>query len=734
MSNYFNDSPIENAADDRYGISPFCTAIAKSILNIKNPVGTTIALNGPWGSGKSSAINLIRAELDKAKEATLIVTEFKCWWYRGEEALALAFLQNLHTVLKDKLGDKIKGLIPDITRHVLQAGPVIGQIVALASGANLAALISGSSKFVSTFFPKGDTVEATFRKLSEVLQQENRRFLVIVDDIDRLGPEETLAIFRLVKSIGHLPNVMYLLVFDRELADRVVQERYPSEGPHFLEKIVQAGFEIPRPLQTDLNDAVLSSIESTCGTPGEPALVRTMNLFYDSVAPYMTTPRHVARYQNAISVTWPAIANEVNLADFIALEAIRLYEPALFAAIRERRDEVCGTRQDADSAFRDDARFERFVSEVPEHRRPAAKDTLQRLFPRLESMGYGHDWLSAWDAERRVCMPSHFDSYFRLSLSENALALHEIGNIIERADDPAFILATFRAAAAKERKRGMSMVPVYLGELTTHAARVDKAKVRPLLKALFEIHDEIDLVKDAEQEFGSMGNTSLRFHWLIRRLTADRFSLDERTALYLSALEGSALGWLVDFVSSASGDYVSREGRSRPAESCLVAERALAPLTTQALGAIRASAASGALLEHSDLLNILYRWRDFLGKDAKEARAWTDGLLTNDRALVIFARALTRESWSVGMGGLGDRVSNRSIVVRFEDQFDLVDLKAFRTGLDRILAQATMDAADLEVVRTFIRAWDQRSENHRIGRTRDLDLHVEEGAQATPSE
>ena len=44
--------------DDRYGITPFAESIAKSILSIKEPIGTTIALNGPWGSGKSSAVNL----------------------------------------------------------------------------------------------------------------------------------------------------------------------------------------------------------------------------------------------------------------------------------------------------------------------------------------------------------------------------------------------------------------------------------------------------------------------------------------------------------------------------------------------------------------------------------------------------------------------------------------------------------------------------------------------------
>ena len=112
MTEYFNDSPIETPDDDRYGITPFAQALAKSILNIQGPIGTTIALHGAWGSGKSSAVNLIRTELEKADDEALVVTDFKCWWYRGEEALALAFLQNLNSILRDKLGDKVKDLIP----------------------------------------------------------------------------------------------------------------------------------------------------------------------------------------------------------------------------------------------------------------------------------------------------------------------------------------------------------------------------------------------------------------------------------------------------------------------------------------------------------------------------------------------------------------------------------------------------------------------------------------------
>jgi predicted KAP-like P-loop ATPase len=182
MHDYFNDSPIETAEDDRYGITPLANSIAKSILSIKQPIGTTIALNGPWGSGKSSALNLIRTALQDASDDKLVVTDFKCWWYRGEDALALAFLQNLHTVLKASLGDKVKGLIPNMTQHLLQAGPVIGTAVSLATGSPWASLISPTSNFARTFFPDGETVEKTFRKLAEVLNSQDRRFLVIIDD------------------------------------------------------------------------------------------------------------------------------------------------------------------------------------------------------------------------------------------------------------------------------------------------------------------------------------------------------------------------------------------------------------------------------------------------------------------------------------------------------------------------------------------------------------------------
>jgi predicted KAP-like P-loop ATPase len=712
LKNYFNDSPIEASENDQYGVTPFAEALAKSILNIEKPIGTTIALNGPWGSGKSSAVNLIRWALKKANDPRLVVTEFKCWWYRGEEAMALAFLQNLNAVLGSTLKDKVKDLVPKLGRGVLQAGPIVGPAIALTPAGPLAGLIGGAFDFAKRFFPEGDTLEAIFQKLAEVLAEQDRRFLVVIDDLDRLSPDEALAIFRLIKSVGRLPNVMYLVVFDRQLAEKAVGERYPSEGPHFLEKIIQAGFELPPPLPTDLNNAVLASISEICGSPSEDQIVRFMNVFYDVVAPYITSPRHVSRFQNAISVTWPAIAGDVNSADFVALEILRLYEPSLFAAIKSNKHFLCGTRQERDSGGNDQNQFDIFLREIPESRRELAMTALQRLFPRLEDMGYGGEWVSEWSSERRVCVEARFDTYFRLSLSDEVLSARQIDELVENAGDRDFIQAAFREASKVERRTGQSMVPVYLDELTTHGKRIDKSKVGPLLSALFEIHDEIDQEKDAEKGFIAMANTSLRYHWFIRRLTRDRFAIQERTLVYLKATEAASLGWLVDFVSSASRDYQQREGRQPTREEdCLTTEAALPELVDRTLKSIRSAAADGTLLNHKDLLYILYRWMDFMGNDPSEVRAWTDTLLSDPKGLVALARAMTGASWSMGMGGfgsLGDRVSKRTVTAKISDDTTIVDTTAFREALENVQGSGMLSESEREIVRVFVNAWDRQ--------------------------
>jgi predicted KAP-like P-loop ATPase len=706
MSHYFNDSPIERREDDRYGVDAFAEALATSLLGIAKPVGSTIAVTGPWGSGKSSAVNLIRAELLERKDDTLSVFDFKCWWYRGEEAIALAFLQELNSALKSSLGDKVKDLVPEIGRHVLQAGPVLGSAVAMATASGWGALVAGSSAFAKRFFPDKPSLEKAFRKLSKTLAAQDKRVLIIIDDIDRLAPDEALGVFRLVKSIGRLPNVMYLMVFDRALAEAAVTERFPSEGPHFLEKIIQASFELPSPTPSDLHNALLTAFQERCGAPEEEHLVRFMNLFYDVVVPYLTTPRHVTRLINAITVTWPPVAGNVSHADYLALETLRLYEPSLYTAIRQRRDIVTSTSR---GGSRDKARFDPFLAGIPEERRERLQIALQRLFPAFEEVTYS-GFHESWESERRVCLAKHFDTYFKMSLSDDTLSGKEVRELLDRADDKEYIQERLLRAATQIRRDGKSMVPVVLDDMTSQGRQIAKEKVSAFFSAVFEIADAIERKEDEGNGF-AMATTSLRIHWLIRRVTNDRFTLDEKSALYLVATESASLGWLVDFVSSAYDDHHPRQGREVDLSTALTTKEALPVLVERALASLRQAARDDSLLHRRDLMYCLYRWREFAGDGGAEMKAWLADRMQRDDVLIQLARALTSESWTTGLGGfgsLGDRVSRRQVRVSIRDDFDLFDPDQFRIALERIAREQRQPEEDLDVVRVFLEAWAKK--------------------------
>ena len=715
MSSHFNDSPIETPDDDLYGVTPFAQSIAKSIRSIKKPIGTAIALNGSWGSGKSSIVNLICQELASANEETLVISDFKCWWYRGEEALALAFLQHLDVLLNDTFEGEVKRLVPNIAQKLIPVGLVGSSMMAVdPSTATIGVGLSAILKRFQKFFENKDTVEKIFKKLTKIIEGQNRRILIVIDDIDRLNPEEVIAIFRMVKSIGKLPNLLYLLVFDRALAEKIVKERYPSEGSHFLEKIIQASFEIPYPLQIDIHNSILSSIDKICELEDEMQDQRFVNMFYDVVAPYLTTPRDVVRFENALSMTWPAIANKINVTDFVILEIIRLYEPTLFQNIRINKLNLCGLKSNFErmqQISQQDTQgtdtLAPYLAGVDGRHLSIARRILKDLFPRFGSANYNSDSKYDWNAARRVCVEVHFDTYFRASLSDENPAPADIEELISKADDPEFIRSKFSLAADQRRRTGGSMVPVLLDEMISHASSVEEKKVKPLLNILFEIHDEIDINIDFESRASGFASVSQRYHVLIWRLTRDRFTNRERTDIYIAALSNACIGWLIDFTFVSQAEY-RKDKNIVVGDEFLVEQDVIEQLVDRALSAIRQGVTDKSLLKHKRLGIIFQAWRYFLYDDVSEIRVWTDNLLNDDEALVILARQFTGVTRY--LSGPGDRIGRIQKHIKLEEMRDIIDLDTFYSQLRRLQCAGTLQDDDQEVVDTFLDLWDINEE------------------------
>lgn len=267
--------------------------------------------------------------------------------------------------------------------------------------------------------------------------------------------------------------MLYLLAMDRQLADRVVAEKYPSEGPHFLEKIVQVSFDMLPPAPIDLHDALFISIACDDSLQLKESQKSRFGLvFHRVVAPLITIPRHVVRLQIALALSCAVLTGKIESTDLIAMEAIRLYNPALYREIRENKRDLCGSADVGGNG-----NVERFVAmlEKAELDSPElAKVALQLLFPKSTGKRCGHDRLGQWNSERRVCIEPHLDTYLDLSLSEDVLPEEKIDQLVERAVEFEFIKNEFRSASLRRRRSGGSYIPVYLEALSSNAQRKKK--------------------------------------------------------------------------------------------------------------------------------------------------------------------------------------------------------------------------------------------------------------------
>ncbi len=692
----FEDQPIDSPEEDRFGFDPLAKAVANSIEKMEAPHGTVLAVNGPWGSGKSSAINLVKHHLhDETTAGNLEIVDFKCWWFRGEEALLLAFLHVICSAMKSAEDGQTKEVIAKLGSQLLiKASPVVGSVLNVPNPV-VESIASTVMEAVGNFLSQDETVEQLHEKLSEELRQSPKRYLVVIDDIDRLSPDDALLIFRLVKSVGALPKVFYMLAYDRHLAEKIVTERYPSEGPHYLEKIVQASFNLPAP--TNLKGEFLRRLYEIIEEQEFEDQSYFARLFDRLIAPEITTPRHILRILNPLQVTWAAVRGEVNPTDFLCLETLRMQRSKVYDALGQNKIRLIRGKNHLDADPSSKQYDEIFLaSESEESERKRLRSGLMRLFPLLQ-LGWGNANLSMtqqseWDRQRRACSPKHFDTYFRFALSNEALSKNEIDKLIARSGDPGFIRQAFRQAAKSAQRTAL-----LLDALITHAGEVPEENICSLLTAVYSVADDLVGQRERGLDAGVPGTVTAKLLDLHQALTLRYDSLEEKSAVLLAVCSGATLGFLVFLANEASDES--------PGVSLTTREHAKT-LRELSVRRIREAAADGSLTHCALLDLVLLRWRESADND-EEVREWVrDTIREDDYAVAHLARAFTRTLRGSERQGQ-ETVTRQSGGVRAQLEC-VVDLDEFRRCVRRALDGGRLEPEDREALQAFWDAWQRQ--------------------------
>jgi predicted KAP-like P-loop ATPase len=443
---FSNDRPLDNKADDKLSRAPFADRIAGVILNLPKSKSITVGIYGPWGDGKTTVLNLLRTDLSISD--SIVVRNFNPWRLTDDEAMLRGFFSVISEAIGASLSTKLERAKAGAGKWAKRARWITKPAGWFWKPAETADDLL--SKFAD-IAASGDSVglEELRSRIFALLQQSQKRIVVLVDDIDRLDKHETHTLFRLIKACADFPNVCYVLAFDDAAVAKTLREQYggdESSGRAFLEKIVQVPLKLPVAAKEDLRELCFEQVDKAVRA-AEIELTQNqvgefITGFDRGVSVRLNTPRAAKRYGNGLMFALPMLKGETNPADLLLAEALRAFFPEVYEIVRDNHSEFSGVEREVLGRIVQGSRSVQLLKplfdKMETQHAEAVKALLIDLFPRLSglygrSTFAGNEWLLRWSEEQRISSPQYCPRYFTYTVPRKDVPDSEILSLLESA-------------------------------------------------------------------------------------------------------------------------------------------------------------------------------------------------------------------------------------------------------------------------------------------------------------
>ena len=323
------DTPRPAGSKDLLGVDSYIEALVRFIGTAQMP--TTLAIQGEWGSGKTSLMNQVRHALCEDPDGKPGGKPFYGIWINTWQYALMRSPESVLISVISGITNEIAAIIQK--RHQSQLentlDSVRGVLGRLAkAGAKTAVSLAGAdSSVVDDLMAQSKSqsdVDAFREKLAGAIREcleadrragaNTRGFLFFIDDLDRIDPPVAVQILELLKNLFEVEHCVFILAIDYDV---VVKGLVPKFGPltdknerefrSFFDKIIQLPFTMPVPTYqiTEYLAAALTEIgyyaePDLRGMAGETPLIELLTRMVKLSTG--ANPRGVKRLINTLSL------------------------------------------------------------------------------------------------------------------------------------------------------------------------------------------------------------------------------------------------------------------------------------------------------------------------------------------------------------------------------------------------------------------------------------------------
>lgn len=200
--------------------------LLKRIHNSFDPdKAISITVEGEWGEGKTTFVNYIRF-LSQAKR----YSEIK--WIDVE-------------VFKSSSPEKIReiffcALDEELKKHIYVGAAAKRYLRSLDKMSKYISLRIALG-FLNKFIPLSFDGHDYFDIINKKILKSRKKFVFVIDDLDRLEREEIIEVFKIIRSTGNFGNCIFVFPVDVDIVKEIIENK-----GNYVEKFFQSKYSIPK--------------------------------------------------------------------------------------------------------------------------------------------------------------------------------------------------------------------------------------------------------------------------------------------------------------------------------------------------------------------------------------------------------------------------------------------------------------------------------------------------------
>lgn len=315
------DNPVKDVLNDALSTSSYAKALAEFTKECRTPM--TIGIQGEWGSGKTSLLNMMQYIIENeevkspGRSSSILGTEaYKIIWVNTwEHSLLKSAEETLLSII-----DEIINAISQIDGSWRAAQKAKSALSLLAKGAmrigTAAALGKAAAEQIGDAFTSTNSIHTLRLSLQESIKElierdknSIKRFIIFIDDLDRLEPSVAVMILELLKNIFDIENCVFVLAIDYQVVVKGLKNKFgePNENNEwefraFFDKIIQLPFVMPIGAYNIESYVESLLLETSYFTAKELTKLKSSSLSKMIQLTIGTNPRALKRLVNSLSL------------------------------------------------------------------------------------------------------------------------------------------------------------------------------------------------------------------------------------------------------------------------------------------------------------------------------------------------------------------------------------------------------------------------------------------------